>query len=286
MTFNEIVNKYAYIFYLTGYSDYNPHFESRIFLDGRFINWKSKVCHYVFQFCLYATINYCSALGIGRILWDVTKINTIFAALGIVLFLIHICLVYVLMIETKSFRTNLKLIHQHFQEINRIFENELHQKVSTVNIERNFGRKICIIIIYTVSMNLAPLISSENNALSSVGVLLLGRLLRIIVTINNLRPLLLVDLLENIIHGFCDSVGEMASVQTMKIYTKRERIILQMRYCKTVHYKLWKISHLISESFGWTIVMTFLMNSFTATNSMFWTFIFTESGIKLSILSK
>lgn len=118
-----------------------------------------------------------------------------------------------------------------------------------------------------------------------VEIVIISKLLRILSLFGIFHILLYTDLTQYFTQLFCNSIFDLSHIQFTWI-TKEERIVMQLKYCKIIHYKLWKVSQMISMSFGWTIISVCLVDSILSTNAMFWIFIMTESNVKWTVISK
>lgn len=283
MSFEQISAKYILIFYVLGLSKYNPPLKKSV----AFVDVKSnfRAGHLIVRVWLYLFVISSTFFYFSEILQYTRKDLHATVIVARTLSAFQVFFGYACLIESAFSKRDIGTIHTNLSEINYIFEHKLQQDAAV----KKFGKTyifdaLTVILVWAVSF-VALAKFDLNLQVDSSAVALYGRSLRGLMLTYEAHILVYCDLTRHFVGFFCESMENMACLPMSNIYTKQERLILQLRYCKIVHYKLWKTTQLITSTFGWTMILTCMVNAILGSNALFRAFMYANTGFDQRLYS-
>lgn len=279
MKFDKVLKKYLYIFYITGFTGYDPYSETK----RNCFNWSSAINKFLtFSYCLMAIVSF------GDIIIQLffVKVNQLVTP-GTITWVVYFLFAFLTLTSLRQVnrhKENFRTIHQLFDELNKMFKYKLRQDTIIERFKMKFNRKIGNVFLSTVVLMTLYIVGSGGLVYKTPYSILVSRILRFMTLFTSFYMIFFVDLLRHFIDIFCHTVDGMAKVQAMKMYTKHEQVAIQLKYFKIIHLKLWTVAYLISESFGWIMVVNFLNYPASALNSLFWAYVLIHTDPNWMIL--
>lgn len=278
MQLSSVLTTYAHFFYLIGQSVYNPVVET----------WKSwPLLHYTYIGVYFATVTILTVVGETLELHALTTHDekaTPMLAIGIA---ITACSNFAAIIQCTLHPDSLEEIHQLFFQVDHVFRRNLRRTISYQPYRNTYRMKFIICVLLT-AINAFVVVILNILTDREVHITTINIILASISALKNLHAVFYVGLHVFIQEQFCRIIDSVCGVPNVRSDQKTDvlfvqsrnsrEIITKIQIYKIVHFKLWKASQLISEYFGWEIVVFYLLSFLDMTNSVFYIYIFAQSG--------
>lgn len=278
MQLSFVLTTYAHFFYVTGQSVYNPLVKT--------YHWRSKslpLPHYTYVGVYLAAVTVLTVVGETMELHALTTQDenaTPLLAIGIA---ISACSNFAAIIQCILNPDLLEEIHQLFSQVDHVFRKNLRRTISYQPYRDTYRMKFFICVLLTAINAIAVIIL---NILydRELPITAMNMILGSISALKNLHAVFYVGLHVFIQDCFCrivGSVGGRSGQQTDVFFEQSHNsreIITKIQIYKIVQFKLWRASQMISEYFGWEIVVFYLQSFLDMTNAVFYIYIFAQSG--------
>lgn len=250
--------------------------------------WKYwPLLHFTYIGVYFATVTILTVVGETLELHALTTHDekaTPLLAIGIA---ITACSNFAAIIQCTLYPDSLEVIHQLFFHVDHLFRRNLRRTISYQPYRNGYRMKIIICVLLTainaIVVVLLNILNDRELPITTINVILAS-----ISALKSLHAVFYVGLHVFIQEQFCRIIDRFCGGNNLRSdqrtdvlfeqsHTSRE-IITKIQIYKIVHFKLWKASQLISEYFGWEIVVFYLQSFLDMTNSVFYIYIFAQSG--------
>lgn len=282
MQLSFVLTTYAHFFYITGQSVYNPLAKT---YHWRLKSWS--LLHYTYLGIYFVAVLVLTVAGETMELYALTMQEKYATPVLAIEIAISACSSFATIIQCTLYPASLEGIHQLFSQVDHVLRKKLHRTISYQPYRNTYRMKSIICLLLTV-INVIVVISLNILYDREVPITVMNMVLASISTLKNLHAVFYVGLHVFIQEKFCEiidsvcGVNNVGSDQRIDVLFEQSNnsreIITKIQIYKIVHYKLWRASHMISEYFGWEIVVFYLQNFWGMTNAAFYLYVFAQSG--------
>lgn len=273
MCLDNLLEKYSRYFYFIGLSVFDPT-KNHNRMNKPHQRWTHFIFHYIYIAITVFLIILC---------WVVSytlPFNALSVILGIVFWLSNLMSV-ISIVENYYFIDSLPLAQQHFRQIHLLFDKYRHEFASPItyqSFEKRYQKHSLLLLSILFIHISTSMFFPENSQYYSFIVPLL--ILEAIGKLITLHVLFYVDLLFYIMkcfNAFIDTFDVNETISThQSMYDSNAMLISQLHLFKLVHHKLWTISKIITNRFGWTTIIISGKTFVVLTYSVFFVFVRVE----------
>lgn len=254
--------KCFYIFYLLGYNSYNPR--TNYDIESISLTTKSRIPAIIHLTIAIAT----AAVGFYYqhfcVDFDETTNSFGIYVLMLSFFTVNLTVCYQTLMQSKHFH---ELIYQ-FEFIGMYFKaNGMFDEHLTV-FRRQFRHRIAVILIdFTVTFIVKYSLLSPRTHIIVQTCLTIQMFMA---NIANLHMYFFLNLLQH----FIGMIPAGAVKDDLKVSVFDENaVVAKFKFYKYVYTKMWEISLIINEIFGWTLLTLLLQNCIEFTYALYWVFL-------------
>lgn len=277
-----ILNNYGHLFYLVGQSTYTPLIKSHHW------NIKSLPLHYYRYIGAYfAVVAVLTIAGVSlelRALLLGDEKATPQLAITIAL---TACSNFAAIFQCKFYPDSLDKLHHLFFQVDFLFRKNLRRTFSYQSYRLNYSIK-SIVCIFLGVINLIVVITLNAINDKELVITSIEMTLKCISVLVNLHAVFYIGLHVCNQENFCKIIDSVSSANNARSEQREDVLLVHLLNCrqimtniqifKIIHFKLWKASQMISQHFGWTIILWYLQNFLDMTNSAFYLYIFVQNG--------
>lgn len=173
----------------------------------------------------------------------------------------------------------LSKIQKHFKEMDHLFEKKLHTIECNAVFDTVFQQKMFYSILCYINLFVVVLCARVIDK-KSIEFTIIDFTLQILSIIGHFHGLFYVELVLNLYKKVCANIELTTKTDDsnaldvfVKITKYSHKIMTHLQYYKIIHYKLWLVSQLINEYFGWSITFHYLQQFMIITHSSFFVYI-------------
>lgn len=289
MDLTELVNRYVFTFFFIGYSAYNPREHKQII--GKIpqrcrTNAKQSariiILGIFIQIVAFSGMSFQNHSASNP---DMGQANMFFGNFFVVTFWITNTSV---VLQNLIFQNNLPMVHKKMEIIDEIFIGKLRRRPEYTKYAKKYMRNVftCFVVL---TMSVVVMIALNLNFDIDSSVSLHIYLLTYLSIAANMHALFYIDLVNFFGRFYVENVELAGKARVSHVMFGRSDdvsiVIAQLTYFKHVHFKLWDISMVLSEHFGWNLMFSCLENFIDTAYSTYWIYRFLVEGeINFSIL--
>lgn len=183
--------------------------------------------------------------------------------------------------QTILHRQNMIVILRKLEKINDILRDEMgFADISFATFQRSYLKKAALsLIAFIVSCIALVLLRMTMGDLITSGHFYI---LLFFTHVSSMHTVFYLDLLRFLMNVLTRYVGRSADVTLYIVQHKKCNVKISvvnvLRYCQFTHLKLWQVSRLIVQQFGWSMAGTHLQWFFIISYSVYWMWIFGSSA--------
>lgn len=255
-----VANKHLFIFFLLGQTSFNPRATNspRALISQLFFYLPSAM----FMATTYATgIFAFYGIAISQLSFD----NAIYC-----LFIVNTVITSTTMIRQNMFFDNtMKTIWSSFEALEQMATLRLKFQMSFNEFRVTYARKIRIIVTFfmaLVTIKIFIRVSYKNYIRQMCSMLLV-----LLTLLSNFQILFFVSLLTHIIKQINQNVYHLFQNKIQEIDCWNIKVFVEsFKNFKQLHFKLWEITYLLNEKFGWILVSIMLQNINNVIQPVYW----------------
>lgn len=255
-----LAKSHLYIFFLLGQHSFNPYAD-----DSKHTLF-SKINHYMpsafFTLLTYSTGVFAfygiaiSQLSFDNAIYCLFITNTVITSSAVIR-------------HTPIFDNTMKALWMKFEAVEHIANQRLKFRMSFNEFRESYYRKIRIILIFFLSLVCIKVTIrvSRKNYIRQVS----SMLLVLFTLLANFQILFYVSLLTHIIREINRNVYHLFQNKIQEIDFWSVKIFIEsFKNFKQLHYKLWEITYILNEKFGWILVSLTLQNINNIIQPVYW----------------
>lgn len=258
-----VSKKYLFIFFILGQSSFNPH--SNTDKKSFFFKFLHFLPSVLFILLTYATGVTCFY---GFRMTDMSVDKVIYA----IIIITRLVTCTILMQRTPFFDTQMKVLITKLVKMEYFASHGLRFQLSYIVFDRNYCQKVRIILASYVTLVCAKFLTrvSDINYVRQISALFL----LLTTTLAILHILFYVYLMKCVIAQISRNVVNMFHRKIVQIQEFKEWKNLisveNFRNFKQAHFKLWELTDLVNDQFGWILVTLVLQNMINTIQPVYW----------------
>lgn len=286
MDLAELTTKCLYIFYIIGYSAYNPRQSKQVDEQGSYCSFRKSFSFIIMGMIIHIITFY------GLAFKNATESSTeqshfLFGNfLFIILWVTNISVI----VQNLLFQSNLPNVHRNIEIIEEVFISKLEMRPDYSKFSKTFAIKIAASYFFFGIATAVMITEHINHSKNFTVSLCISGLMCLSITAN-LHALFYIEMQNFLGQYFIDNIKLAGNTNALLMpFGKIKAMcvpISHLIYFKHVHFKLWTISAIISEHFGWNLTFSCLENFVDAAYSTYWIYRFLVTGqVNISMIGK
>lgn len=286
MDLTELTTKCLYIFYIIGYSAYNPRQSKQADDKSPCCTFRKSLSFIIMGMIIHIIAFY--GLAVKNAIESFTHQSQFLFGnfLFIILWVTNISVI----LQNLLFQSNLPNVHRNIEIIEEIFISKLEIRPDYSKFSKTFAIKVAVSYLFfgvaTAVMITEHISHSKNFTVS----LCISGLMCLSITAN-LHALFYIELANFMGQYFIDNIKLAGHTNALLMpFGKNKTMfvpISHLIYLKHVHFKLWTISVIISDHFGWNLTFSCLENFVDTAYSTYWIYRFLVTGqVNISMIGK
>lgn len=259
----ELSRKFLFVFFIVGQSSYNPYVTD----SGKQTTFY-KLLQYLPSVC-FGIVVYTSAFTAfyGFTLGDLSMDKAIY----FIIIYTRVITCSTLIRRTPLFDDQTKLIILKFKRLEQFSFYRLRVQISFVSFARSYRRKLTICLLSFATLFFAKFTTRFNSANYIRQISALSLLFSTFLAI--LQILFYIHLMKYVIRqiskNFASILHGKLMVHEIERWTNLTHVENYKNF-KQIHYRLWELTQLINEQFGWVLVALVLQNLLNTIQPIYW----------------
>lgn len=285
MQLSFVLSSFGLFFYLIGQSTYKPSGKTK--MTHRSV--LSSLPHFTFFGAYLTVVTLLTVAGLALAVKSVLSPDEEGTPLLVIGVVITACSNFAAILQCRLYPHSLEMVHQLFTQVDHLFRLNFRQTIFYESYRNEYLVKFgTLVALYLIDFFTVVVLNVVNG--KEVPVTTIALLLMVISVFGHSHALFYIGLHVFIYAKFCKIIDSnidrhlkcVLQLEDTCLVPQQSRnsrkIITKIQIYKIIHFKLWVASQMVSEYFGWEIIVSYLQNFLHMTNSAFHIYLFAQNG--------